>query len=123
MPAGKLLPEFNILVRKCAQTIRGVLKSEVAKTLPGEMAGDRGVDGEGQGMRPLEQSLDDELREGGREWREAEEKIAKGKEGETFAVKRDEGDKKKRKAGEEWAKVAKEGEKEMEKRGKKRKGK
>ncbi|KAL9048157.1 MAG: hypothetical protein Q9162_007839 [Coniocarpon cinnabarinum] len=131
---SKLLPEFNILVRKLAVHLRSVIRGDVAKDMPDvEAAGEREEvvrDGDGaQRFAPLEQGLDEELREGGKayreaeenaekEWKEAEEKVIKGDvEGRTFAVKREDGEKRKRKAGVDFDMALKEGERAREKRG------
>ena len=128
---AKLLPEFNILVRKIAQALRGVVRGHVGKSLPDEAACReqevvvREEDGDREGgFRPLDQTLEEELKEGGRDWREAERKVAEGEiEGATFTVRKIDGEaeKKKRRAGEAWAEAAKESEKLNERKGKKSK--
>ena len=127
VPAGRLLPEFNILVRKCAQCLRNVLRAEVAAGMPeGEAMGEKVVrdeEGNGEKWRPLEEGLEEELKKGGAEWREAEERVKGGvDEGETFVVRRvEDGEKKKRKAEEAWMAAEKEGKKAPEKKGSKSK--
>ena len=131
--AGKLLPEFNILMRKLAQYLRGVVRGDVAKGLPSATAAgedekvvrnEEAVDGEGRALRPLEQSLDEDLRDGAMEWREAERKVEVGEaEGATFAVRKGDAvkEERKRKAGAAYEEAVKEGQKASEKGRKKHK--
>lgn len=67
LPPAQVLAMFQKIVRKVATYFRGLLASAISETLPTEQRGR--VDGEGGNdeMRPVEQTLQDDLEEGGEE--------------------------------------------------------
>lgn len=73
LPNQQILAMFIKIIRKVANHFRILLTESIAATLPTEDAGKRKAitateDGEGQdGFKPLEQSLQDDLDEGGKE--------------------------------------------------------
>lgn len=70
LPPAQVLAMFQKIVRKVATHFRGLLASAISETLPAEQRGGRGreVDGdENDEMRPVEQTLQEDLEEGGEE--------------------------------------------------------
>lgn len=71
LPPAQVLAMFQKIVRKVATHFRGLLATAISETLPADQRGrGREVDGDGgeeDEMRPVEQTLQDDLEEGGEE--------------------------------------------------------